>query len=200
MVMVRPMLERTKRTIRAEDVQSVKELRKLGPLLSGLRTVGTERDRAGNRKRVHGSVLRADSACALQPCWMGRSSRRSGGWRSHGLMGCAGFGLPVATGLQACRSTELALCRSMGGLGALRPDRLKPVLRTASQPIAPREAVRNPESRRCRSGLLGQREPRAEQDCHPGFGSLGCARTMFRAHSLRHPWLRWSHTPSQRQG
>jgi hypothetical protein len=66
--MVRPMLEQTKRKIRAEDVQGVKELRKLGPLLSGLRTGGTERDRAGNRKRVHGSVLRADSSGTLQPC------------------------------------------------------------------------------------------------------------------------------------
>jgi hypothetical protein len=30
---------------------------------------------------------------------------------SHGLMGCAGFGLPVATGLQLCRSTGLEACR-----------------------------------------------------------------------------------------
>jgi hypothetical protein len=58
--MVRAMLERTKRTIRAEDVQGVKELRKLGPLLR------------------------------------------------------------VATGLQACRSTELELCRYMGRLRGSR--------------------------------------------------------------------------------
>jgi hypothetical protein len=56
---VRPMPERTQRKIRAEDVQGVKYLRKLGPLLSGLRKVGTDRDRAGNRK------LFMDQYCAL---------------------------------------------------------------------------------------------------------------------------------------
>ena len=53
------MPERRQRKIRAEDVQGVKYLRKLGPLLSGLRKVGTERDRAGNRK------LFMDQSCAL---------------------------------------------------------------------------------------------------------------------------------------
>jgi hypothetical protein len=133
--MVRPMLERTKRTIRAEDVQGVKELRKLGPLLrvaTGLQACrstelelcrygGTERDRAGNRKRVHGSVLRADLACALQPFWMGRSSRRSGVGVATASWPVRGSLLPVATGLQACRSTELELCRSMGGEGVPLP-------------------------------------------------------------------------------
>ena len=56
---LRSMAERTKRKIRAEDVQGVKYLRKLGPLLSGLRKVGTERDRAGNRR------LFMDQYCAL---------------------------------------------------------------------------------------------------------------------------------------
>ena len=56
---VRPMPERTQRKIHAEDVQGVKYLRKLRPLLSGLRKVGTDRDRAGNRK------VFMDQYCAL---------------------------------------------------------------------------------------------------------------------------------------
>ncbi|MFM8495877.1 MAG: IS4 family transposase [Planctomycetia bacterium] len=59
MVIVPVMAERTLREIRDQDVQGVKYLRKLGPLLSRLRTVGTERDRAGNRR------LFMDQYCAL---------------------------------------------------------------------------------------------------------------------------------------
>jgi hypothetical protein len=58
-VIVPGMAERTHREIRDEDVQGVKYLRKLGPLLSRLRTVGAERDRAGNRR------LFMDQYCAL---------------------------------------------------------------------------------------------------------------------------------------
>ena len=53
------MAERTEHEIREEEVQGVKYLRKLGPLLSRLRTVGTERDRAGNRR------LFMDQYCSL---------------------------------------------------------------------------------------------------------------------------------------
>lgn len=53
------MAERTRRELRAEEVQGVKYLRRLGPLLSRLRAVGTERDRAGNRR------LFMDQYCAL---------------------------------------------------------------------------------------------------------------------------------------
>jgi hypothetical protein len=48
-----------KREIREQDVQGLKCLRKIRPLLSRLRTVGTERDRAGNRR------LFMDQYCAL---------------------------------------------------------------------------------------------------------------------------------------
>jgi hypothetical protein len=65
--LVRPMLEQTKRTIHAEDVQGVKALRKLGLLLSELHTGGTERDRAGNRKRVHELVMNQCRALILLP-------------------------------------------------------------------------------------------------------------------------------------
>jgi IS4 transposase len=47
------------REIRDQDVQGLKCLRKIRPLLSRLRTVGTERDRAGNRR------LFMDQYCAL---------------------------------------------------------------------------------------------------------------------------------------
>jgi len=40
----------TKREIRDQDVQGLKYLRQLRPLLARLRKVGTERDRAGNRR------------------------------------------------------------------------------------------------------------------------------------------------------
>jgi len=53
------MAGRTKREIRDQDVQGVKYLRKIRPLLSRLRKVGTERDRAGNRR------LFMDQYCAL---------------------------------------------------------------------------------------------------------------------------------------
>ena len=49
----------TKREIRDQDVQGLKCLRKIRPLLSRLRKVGTERDRAGNRR------LFMDQYCAL---------------------------------------------------------------------------------------------------------------------------------------
>ncbi len=48
-----------KREIRDQDVQGLKCLRKIRPLLSRLRTVGTERDTAGNRR------LFMDQYCAL---------------------------------------------------------------------------------------------------------------------------------------
>jgi len=50
---------RAKREIRDQDVQGLKCLRKIRPLLSRLRKVGTERDRAGNRR------LFMDQYCAL---------------------------------------------------------------------------------------------------------------------------------------
>jgi len=53
------MAGRTQREIRDQDVQGLKYLRKLRPLLSRLRTVGTERDKAGNRR------LFMDQYCAL---------------------------------------------------------------------------------------------------------------------------------------
>ena len=53
------MAGRTKREIRDQDVRGVKCLRKIRPLLSRLRKVGTERDRAGNRR------LFMDRYCAL---------------------------------------------------------------------------------------------------------------------------------------
>ncbi len=49
----------TKREIHDQDVQGLKCLRKIRPLLSRLRKVGTERDRAGNRR------LFMDQYCAL---------------------------------------------------------------------------------------------------------------------------------------
>ena len=57
--MVPAMAGRTKREIRDQDVQGLKCLRKIRPLLSRLRKVGTERDRAGNRR------LFMDQYCAL---------------------------------------------------------------------------------------------------------------------------------------
>ena len=53
------MSRTTKREIRDQDVQGLKCLRKIRPLLSRLRKVGTERDRAGNRR------LFMDQYCAL---------------------------------------------------------------------------------------------------------------------------------------
>ena len=53
------MAGRAKREIRDQDVQGLKCLRKIRPLLSRLRKVGTERDRAGNRR------LFMDQYCAL---------------------------------------------------------------------------------------------------------------------------------------
>jgi hypothetical protein len=53
------MASRTRREIRDQDVQGLKCLRKIRPLLSRLRKVGTERDRAGNRR------LFMDQYCAL---------------------------------------------------------------------------------------------------------------------------------------
>jgi hypothetical protein len=53
------MAGRRKREIRDQDVQGLKCLRKIRPLLSRLRKVGTERDRAGNRR------LFMDQYCAL---------------------------------------------------------------------------------------------------------------------------------------
>ena len=44
------MAGRTKREIRDQDVRGLKCLRKIRPLLSRLRKVGAERDRAGNRR------------------------------------------------------------------------------------------------------------------------------------------------------
>ena len=53
------MAGRTKREICDQDVQGLKCLRKIRPLLSRLRNVGVERDRAGNRR------LFMDQYCAL---------------------------------------------------------------------------------------------------------------------------------------
>jgi hypothetical protein len=53
------MAGRAKREIRDQDVQGLKCLGKIRPLLSRLRKVGTERDRAGNRR------LFMDQYCAL---------------------------------------------------------------------------------------------------------------------------------------
>ena len=53
------MAGRTQREIRDHDVQGLKYLRKLRPLLSRLRTVGASRDKAGNRR------LFMDQYCAL---------------------------------------------------------------------------------------------------------------------------------------
>ena len=53
------MAGRTRREIRDQDVQGLKYLRKIRPLLSRLRKVGTERDKAGNRR------LFMDQYCAL---------------------------------------------------------------------------------------------------------------------------------------
>ena len=53
------MPNRTKREIHEQDVQGLKCLRKIRPLLSRLRTVGTKRDTAGNRRLV------MDQYCAL---------------------------------------------------------------------------------------------------------------------------------------
>jgi hypothetical protein len=49
-VIVPTMAGRTRREIRDQDVQGLKCLRKICPLLSRLRMVGTERDRAGPRR------------------------------------------------------------------------------------------------------------------------------------------------------
>ena len=53
------MAGRTQRDLREQDVQGLKYLRKLRPLLSRLRKVGVERDKAGNRR------LFMDQYCAL---------------------------------------------------------------------------------------------------------------------------------------
>lgn len=53
------MAERRSREIRDQDAQGLKYLRKIRPLLSRLRKVGTERDRAGNRR------LFMDQYCTL---------------------------------------------------------------------------------------------------------------------------------------
>jgi hypothetical protein len=58
-VIVPTMAGQTKRAIRDQDVQGLKCLRKIRPLLSRLRKVGTERDRAGNRRPF------MDHSCAL---------------------------------------------------------------------------------------------------------------------------------------
>lgn len=53
------MAGRTQRDLREQDIQGLKYLRKLRPLLSRLRKVGVERDKAGNRR------LFMDQYCAL---------------------------------------------------------------------------------------------------------------------------------------
>jgi len=58
-VIVSAMAGRRKREIRDQDVQGLKFLRKIRPLLSRLRKVGTERDTAGNRR------LFMDQYCSL---------------------------------------------------------------------------------------------------------------------------------------
>lgn len=58
-VIVPGMAGRPERAIRDQDVQGLKCLRKIRPLLSRLRKVGTDRDRAGNRR------LFMDQYCSL---------------------------------------------------------------------------------------------------------------------------------------
>ena len=65
------MAGRRKREIRDHDVQGLKFLRKIRPLLSRLRKVGTERDRAGNRR------LFMDQYCARILIYTGEKPNRA---------------------------------------------------------------------------------------------------------------------------
>ena len=65
------MAGRRKREIRDHDVQGLKFLRKIRPLLSKLRKVGTERDRAGNRR------LFMDQYCARILIYTGEKPNRA---------------------------------------------------------------------------------------------------------------------------
>ena len=65
------MAGRRKREIRDQDVQGLKCLRKIRPLLSRLRKVGTERDTAGNRR------LFMDQYCALILIYTGEKPNRA---------------------------------------------------------------------------------------------------------------------------
>ncbi len=65
------MAGHTKREIRDQDVQGLKFLRKIRPLLSRLRKVGTERDRAGNRR------LFMDQYCSLILIYTGEKPNRA---------------------------------------------------------------------------------------------------------------------------
>ena len=65
------MAGRRKREIRDHDVQGLKFLRKIRPLLSRLRKVGTERDRAGNRR------LFMDQYCARILIYTGEKPHRA---------------------------------------------------------------------------------------------------------------------------
>ena len=60
-----------KREIRDQDVQGLKFLRKIRPLLSRLRKVGTERDAAGNRR------LFMDQYCSLILIYTGEKPNRA---------------------------------------------------------------------------------------------------------------------------
>ncbi|MFM8734819.1 MAG: hypothetical protein ACKOC8_06460, partial [Pirellulales bacterium] len=100
----------TKREIHDQDVQGLKYLRRLRPLFSRLRKVGTERDRAGNRR------LFMDHSCALilmslfspaieslrdlqRACALDKVRKRLGVGRAHRRDGAASVrlseGLPV---------------------------------------------------------------------------------------------------------
>ena len=65
------MAGHTKREIRDQDVQGLKCLRKIRPLLSRLRKVGPERDRAGNRR------LFMDQYCSLILIYTGEKPNRA---------------------------------------------------------------------------------------------------------------------------
>ena len=65
------MAGRRKREIRDQDVQGLKFLRKIRPLLSRLRKVGTERDTAGNRR------LFMDQYCSLILMYTGEKPNRA---------------------------------------------------------------------------------------------------------------------------
>jgi hypothetical protein len=62
---------RTQPEIRDQDVQGLKFLRKIRPLLSRLRKVGTERDTAGNRR------LFMDQYCSLILIYTGEKPNRA---------------------------------------------------------------------------------------------------------------------------
>jgi hypothetical protein len=69
------MAGRRNREIRDQDVQGLKCLRKIRPLLSRLRKVGTERDRAGNRRLFRRLFM--DQYCARILIYTGEKPNRA---------------------------------------------------------------------------------------------------------------------------